>query len=176
MMQHPNRKRVIEDSGERQMVDVGLDYMHILQGPGGREGGFDSVTQVHANYFARAPARCQLRVPAFAAAAFEDQFVLKEFGLDGRDPAAKLFGVAFIPLRKMGPLPAKARRGGGLVGFHFFKTREARNTSRDGKATRARATNQLAFDNLSRFPLRRRFNLNLPATSRTLQILQQSLF
>src|SRR2546427_280928 len=76
----------------------------------------------------------------------------------------------------MGPLPAKARRGGGLVGFHFFEIREARTPWCEGKATRARATNHLPFHNLSSFVLRRQLILNPPATGGTLQILQQPLF
>src|SRR5438105_5292894 len=107
------------------MINVGLNDVRVLDLAGSGKGRFDGIAKVNSDHVARAPARRQLRVAAFAAAAFEDDFVTEKLRLHRRNPAEKLLAVEFIALGEMLPLPAKLLRGCRLLSFYllnFYKT------------------------------------------------------
>src|ERR1700687_1881533 len=94
----------------------------------------DGFAEVDANPIARSPTRGQLCVTAFPATTFQNYLVFEKLRTHWRDPTQKLFGVTFVCLREMGPLPAKAGGGCGFVACYFVEARKPRDTASNGKA------------------------------------------
>src|SRR6185369_4137424 len=111
----------------------------------------DRDAQIDADHIACSPTRGELRVTAFAATAFQHDLVAKKFGRNGRDPAEKLFGVAFVFLCEVLPLPTETRGRCALVAFDVIEICETRNAGGDWKRSRAGRAAQLALDNLAVF-------------------------
>src|SRR5436190_8880983 len=128
-MQDAHGKGVVEDTGQWQMINVGLDHVCIFQLTSGRKSRFNRRAQIDADHLTRSPARGQLRMAAFAAPAFEHHFVPEELRLHRANPTEELFGVAFIRLGEVSPLPAKVRGGGGLVFLDAVEARKSRYTA-----------------------------------------------
>ncbi len=106
-MKNANRESVIENFFQRQFVNVRLNDVRVRQMPRALKSRLDRRAQIYSDHFTRAPSRCQSRMPRFAAAAFENDFIFEEFRLDGFQPAQKLLVVFFIFLSEMRPLPAE---------------------------------------------------------------------
>src|SRR6185503_15363539 len=106
---------------------------------------------IDANHIACSPTRGELCVTAFAAAAFQHDLVAKKFGCNGRDPTEKLFGVAFVFLCEVLPLPAESRGRGALIAFDVIEICETRNAGGDEERIRAGRAAQLALDDLAVF-------------------------
>src|SRR2546426_1407028 len=179
MMQDADGKGVIENSWERQVVDVGLDHMGIRYLAGGRKSGFDGLAEIDSDYLARPPTRSQLRMATFTATTFEHHFVNEKVWAHGRYPAQKLFRVSFVGLCEMGPLPPKARGSCGFVGCDFFEAREPWNAASNRKAIREQlmlcAADQLALHYLRALALRG-LEIESLAAGGASQILQQAVF
>src|SRR5215207_138191 len=115
------------------MINVSLHDVSIVQRTCRGEGCFNCHAQIDADNLTRAPARSELRVPAFATASFEYDLVLEKLGRYRRDPTKKLFGVFFIFLCEVLPLPPKARGRCALVTLDAFEICKTRNSGSDRK-------------------------------------------
>src|SRR6266850_5993387 len=100
--------------------------MHISKTACRSERGFDSIAQIDSNDIFCTPARCQLRVPAFAATAFKHNLVAEELRSDRGDPTQELLGIARIFLSEVLPLPAKAGSCRCFITLYFFWVGETR--------------------------------------------------
>ena len=92
---------------------------------------FDTIAEIDADHLFRAPFGGELRMSAFAAAAFEHDLVFEKVGCHGLEPAEKLFVVFRIVLREMGPLPAEILRRLGLVLLDLAEIRKTRHAAND---------------------------------------------
>ena len=77
-MQDADTERVIERFFERQLEDVALDDVSVWQVAGQSERRFDTVTKIDPDNLFRSPLGGELCVPAFAAAAFENDLILEK--------------------------------------------------------------------------------------------------
>ena len=135
------------------------------------ESCFHGVAEVDADDRARAPTRCELSVPAFAASALKDEFAGKEIRLHRRNPTQKLFGVALVVVAEVLPGPTKVGGGGGLVQFDLMQIGETRNAAHYGEVSAAAFASQLAFKHLVAIILRQIGNGDDAAAGRAIQIL-----
>src|SRR4051794_19851576 len=105
--------------------------MCIRQVSGEMKRRFYSIAEVDSNDLFGSPFCSQLCMPAFAAAALEHDLVFEKVRLDRLQPAEKLFGVLFVFLCKMRPLPAEIGGGFGFVRFDLFELCKPGNTPND---------------------------------------------
>src|SRR2546430_4402362 len=66
MMQHPDRKGIIEYSRERQVIDVCLYDVRVRQFTRRRKGSFHRIAQIDADYVSRAKLCGQLCMSALS--------------------------------------------------------------------------------------------------------------
>src|SRR6266403_5397331 len=138
MMEHTDRKCVIKDSRERQVIDVCLDDVRIRQFASRGKGSFHRVAKIDTDYVSRPKLRRQLRMPSLSTTAFEHNFVFEEFSGDWSYPGKKLILVTFLKLIEVLPLPTKFRGGGRFVLFHFINRSKARHPTHNGPNFAAR--------------------------------------
>ena len=103
---------------------------------------------------------------AFAAAAFENDFIFEKFGFDRLQPAEKLLVVFFVFLRKMRPLPAEIFGSFGFVLLDFRQIGKTRNAAHDLVFTRAFFARQNPFDDFLIFIFARIRQQNIAAAGR----------
>ena len=154
------------------MIDVGLNYVRILQLARGGKSSFHRVAQIDADYFARAPVSRELRVSPFAAATFQHQLALKKLGSDRRNPTQKLIGIELIALNEVLPLPTKIFSGGRFVCLNFFRQRKPRHAANNRKTTSARVAGELAFHDLGVLGTGHRSEQNCACTRGTAQVVK----
>src|SRR5215213_1413269 len=138
------------------MINISLHDVSIVQRTCRCEGCFDCHAQIDADNLTRAPARSKLRVPAFATASFEHDLVSEKLGRYGRDPTKKLFGVFFIFLCEVLPLPAKTCGCSALVTLDALEVCKTRNSGGYRKRRSARCTPQFTLHDLFVFNFRDR--------------------
>ena len=119
VVQDADGECVVKHLFERQLEDVALHDVRVWQVASERERRLDARAEVDADNVLCSPFGGELCVATFAAAALEDDFALKEFGLYRLQPAEKLRVILRVFLRKVRPLPAKILRRLGLFLLDF---------------------------------------------------------
>src|SRR6266550_6442335 len=130
------------------MINVRLNDVRIVECTRRGKCCFDSIAKINTDHILRAPARGELCVASFAAAAFKHDLVAKELRRHRGDPPQKLLSVTCVFLGEVLPLPAKASRRRCFVTIDHFRVGETRYSPDYWKRLYARAAAQLAFHDL----------------------------
>src|SRR5437868_11928446 len=144
-MQHADRKCVIKDAREGQVVDVCLDDVRVRQIPRRGKGSLNRIAKIDSDNISRAKLGRELRMSSLPATAFEHNFVFEEFAGDRSNPGQKLVFVTSLKLIEVLPLPTKFLGGGCLVLLHFVNRGKARHSTHDGPGVITRLTVERGF-------------------------------
>src|SRR5690348_10920280 len=85
---------------------------------------------------------------SLSATSFKYDFAGKKFGPDWLNPIQELFGVAFVFLNEVSPLPTEALGGRSFIAIYFFEVCKSGNSAGDRETATTTDTSQAAFENL----------------------------
>src|SRR5687767_11271306 len=137
MIENSDAERVVKHSRERQLTEIPLHDVNILELARGRVSRFDSVAQIQSNHFARAPLLRQQTVTAFTTACVEHDFAFEEFRRYRRKPSQELIAIFIVTLRKVLPLKREAFSRRDFFGLELGEIRKAGNAANNRKRARA---------------------------------------
>src|SRR5215813_14834019 len=86
MMKDADRKRAVEHSLQRQMINVGLNDMSVREVSGRGKGDFNGIAQIDGDDVLNAPAGNATRVTTFTASTFKHDFSHEELSIDRGNP------------------------------------------------------------------------------------------